>query len=335
MSQVVVGLVTYNSIQDLPDCIKAVRAQTFPHLRLFVIDNASADGSPDWVKRNVPEATLLCCDRNLGYGRAHNQILGLCQLGAGDFYLTLNPDVRIHPDYITELRDGLVVEGAGWGTGKLKWIETTRQGDHRLYSVGHGLRRDGYFFNIGYGIPDRGQFETCREVFGAPGAAALYARPLIESISHNGAFFDEDFFLYGEDTDVDWRAHHAGWRCVYVPSAIADHRGSNPGEGQRVEAIVNRYLSVFKNARVLDLLGYNLPVMMMHVAFRLVASPRLGFRMGLQLAATGPRMLAKRPTTMMSRKGLKAWFAWSREQETGQPLAWKDRLNAWIAVARG
>ena len=180
----------------------------------------------------------------------------------------------MHTEYVAELRRGLVAERRGLGNRETEIAGLAGEGPPRLYSVGHGLRRDGYFFNIGFGLPDRGQFETRRQVFGAPGAAALYAQPMIESISHNGAFFDEDFFLYGEDTDVDWRAHHAGWRCVYVPSAIADHRGSDPAEYLRVEAVANRYLSVLKNAQTGSLAGHNLPVMMLHVAFRLVFSPR-------------------------------------------------------------
>ncbi len=311
MSRIAVGLVTYNSLQDLPGCIEALRAQTYPDLTLFVADNASTDGSMEWIEGHLPEATLIRLADNIGYGRAHNQILELCQLGAEDFYLTLNPDVRMRPEYIAELRDGLVAEGAGWGTGKLKWIETTGEGVDRLYSVGHGLCRDGYFFNIGHGVPDRGQFETRREVFGAPGAAALYAQPLIKSISHGNTFFDEDFFLYGEDTDVDWRAHHADWRCVYVPSAIADHRGSNPSASLKVEAVANRYLSVLKNAGMGSLVGYNFPVIALHSALRLMLSPRLGLFMIRRLLKLGPKMFAKRPSTVMPGREINSWFAWS------------------------
>ena len=64
------------------------------------------------------------------------------------------------------------------------------------------------------------QFEF---VFGATAAAALYRREMIEDISIDGEFFDNDFFAYREDADVAWRAQLLGWQCVYTPQALAYH----------------------------------------------------------------------------------------------------------------
>ena len=56
-------------------------------------------------------------------------------------------------------------------------------------------------------------------VFGACGAAVLYRRRMLDEIG----FLDEDFFLYDEDTDLNFRAQLAGWKCIYVPTAVAYH----------------------------------------------------------------------------------------------------------------
>ncbi len=326
---VVVGLVTYNSMPDLPDCIATVRAQTEPEMRLVVFDNASGDGSADWVERKVPGATLLRSGQNLGYGRAHNQILKRCDLRPRDYYLALNPDVRLDRAYVAELKKGLVAGGAGWGTGKLRLPHGSGESLPRLYSVGHGLRRDGYFFNIGYGLPDEGHFEEAREVFGAPGAAALYAQPLIDSVSDEDAFFDEDFFMYGEDTDIDWRARRKGWLCMYVPSATASHGGGLPTEALRIEAVANRYLGVLKNAPTRTLLAYNLPIIGLHVGFRLAMSPSEGFRLALRLAWKAPKMLARRRLGVLSSAEFDRWVAWSLDQLSSDPVSLVDRLRAW------
>jgi GT2 family glycosyltransferase len=62
-------------------------------------------------------------------------------------------------------------------------------------------------------------FDAPEPVFGACGAAVLYRRRMLDEIG----FLDEDFFLYNEDTDLNFRARLAGWKCIYVASAIAYH----------------------------------------------------------------------------------------------------------------
>jgi GT2 family glycosyltransferase len=70
---------------------------------------------------------------------------------------------------------------------------------------------------------DQGQYDQCAYVFGATGAAALYRRKMIEDVSINQEFFDEDFFAFREDADLSWRAQLMGWKCLYVPAAVAWH----------------------------------------------------------------------------------------------------------------
>jgi GT2 family glycosyltransferase len=162
----------------------------------------------------------------------------------------------------------------------------------------------------------------------------MYAKPLVDSLAAEGEFFDEDIFLYGEDTDVDWRAHHRGWRCVYVPTAVAYHRGSHADESLKVDAIAHRYLGVLKNARASDLLSYNLPLMALHVGFRLMVSPRQGLRLAQRLFRLGPRMLAKRSPQGMTRGQIGEWLAWSQMQETAEPMSWGGRLGSWRVRAK-
>lgn len=68
-----------------------------------------------------------------------------------------------------------------------------------------------------------GHYERQEYVFGASAAAALYRRDMIADISVNGEFFDPDFFMYREDANVAWRAQLMGWKCLYVPYAVAYH----------------------------------------------------------------------------------------------------------------
>ena len=89
---------------------------------------------------------------------------------------------------------------------------------HTLNSTGDGLTSAGVGFNRGLGAP-AAEFNVPQPVSGACRAAVLYRRRMLDEIG----FLDEDFFLYDEDTDLNFRAQLAGWKCVYVPTAVAYH----------------------------------------------------------------------------------------------------------------
>jgi GT2 family glycosyltransferase len=240
--RVYVGIVTYNSHTDLPHCLYGLAIQTYPNIYTLILDNVSTDQTVNWLREQASHIPLILNDKNVGFARAHNKIIARCTPALHEFYMPLNPDVKLTSEYIANLVTLLQQTKAGWGTGKLLLPDETDFHLNMLYSAGHGLRRGGYAFNIGYMLPDDGQFDTEREVFGAPGAAPLYSGQLIAAVAPDGNLFDPDMFMYGEDTDLDWRARRQGWRCWYTPKAVAYHRGSYPGSVQRDGALVNRYL---------------------------------------------------------------------------------------------
>ncbi|MFN8450428.1 MAG: glycosyltransferase family 2 protein [Anaerolineae bacterium] len=311
------GLVTYNSRDDLPGCLAGLRAQTMP-VTIIALDNASSDGSADWLRANAPEVRLIVSGENLGYGRGHNAIIRSAALQAGDYYLALNPDAALAPDYVARLVETLAARlDAGWATGKLLMDDPPR-----IYSAGHGLLRSGFAFNIGYGLPDDARFAESREVFGAPGAAVVYKAELIRDLSADGDFFDPAMFLYAEDSDVDWRARRQGWRCWYVAEAVAHHRGGVANSEMRIMAVSNRYLSVLKNATTYDLIAYNVPYMIAHCAVRLLITPRLGVHLAAHILRGAPAALRRRRPARIEAGTLHEWFAWSAQQ----PVRQRSRL---------
>lgn len=319
---VVVGIVLYNSLSNLPSCLDALRKQTWRNIRIVALDNASSDETVAWVKTCAPDIELLRSAINLGFARGHNLLIKHT-FGQFAYYLALNPDTTLSANYIETLV--LYVEEQaqiGWATGKLLLDA------HNLYSVGHALCRDGYAINIGYGMPDTGQWQAPREVFGAPGAAALLRASLIADLGF--PVFDEAMFLYNEDVDLDWRAQRLGWRCAYVPDAVALHRGSDAPPHLRVEALANRYLSVIKNAYWLDLLTYNAPLIVLHVLVRLVLTPRTGVQLFAKLFRFAPRALSMRRESNVSWRRLKALYRWSHAQPTGQPHTIRDRIRSFL-----
>lgn len=333
---VYIGIVTYNSRADLPACAAGVRAQEWPDLHVTVLDNLSSDGSAEWVREHWPEAVCLMSAENLGYGRGHNRILESLSLQPGDFYLTLNPDAELTPTYISTLVEAIGSrERIGWATGKLM-LKPSDPAAPRVYSAGHALFRSGFAFNIGHNLPDAPIFCDSREVFGAPGAAALYTAALIREVSVSGQFFDPAIFLYCEDTDVDWRAQRRGWTCWFAADAIAYHRGSTPRGALKIKAIGNRYVSVLKNALLIDLLTFNLPYMLAHGLARLIVTPQAGAHLIMTVLPRLPYAIRQRERLRDRAliRRLRGWYRWAAGQPSAQrsgPQRLRDALRTgWL-----
>jgi GT2 family glycosyltransferase len=102
---------------------------------------------------------------------------------------------------------------------------------------------------------DGGQYDRVQYVFGASGAAAMFRRDFIEAVSVQGEFFDEEFFAFREDGDLAWRAQLMGWKCLYMPAAVAWHvRRVTPERRRDLPLVINwhsaknRFLMRGKNA---------------------------------------------------------------------------------------
>jgi GT2 family glycosyltransferase len=122
-------------------------------------------------------------------------------------------------------------------------------------------------FDRGSGEPDAGAYEHFEFVFGVTGAAALYRREMIEDVSVDGEFFDQEFFAYREDADLAWRAQLLGWKCLYVSTAVAYHvRKVLPTNRKSLSAdinmhsVKNRFLMRIKNVDAGLYLRHFLPI---------------------------------------------------------------------------
>ncbi len=179
------------------------------------------------------ERVLL--DDNTGFSAAHN--LAILRSRA-PFYLALNPDVFLFPDFVEHLVDAMDGDSqVGSASGKLLLA-----GDQtRIDSTGIYLVPAQRHFDRGQGEADVGQYDTPDFVFGASAAAALYRRAMLEDVAVEGEVFDEDFFAYREDADLAWRAQLFGWRARYVPAARALHqRRVRPDARAETPAAINR-----------------------------------------------------------------------------------------------
>ncbi len=261
MKTVSVHIVTYNSSEHIDDCLEAILSQSYPIERIVVIDNASKDTSLTKLAKWSEHCIIIRNSTNNGFAGGHNQAIRMTDT---DYCLILNPDVVLEPDYVLNTVKSLNNHSqAGSATGKLLF----RADPSHIDSTGLVINRARRAFDRG-AHQTSDHFKHTEEVFGVSGAAAMYAREMINDISLNGEFFDEDFFAYKEDVDVAWRAQLLGWKAYYEPSAIAYHeRGwkeggrSNKPLFVRRLSYINRYKMMVKNDQISMVLKHILPLL--------------------------------------------------------------------------
>ena len=240
MPSVAVTIVTYNSAGYIKHCLESVFAQQGVTLEVVVVDNASADDTLERLKRYEGRLQLIRNLENRGFAPAQNQAI---RETCADWVLTLNPDAFLEPDFARRLIEAAEPRPkVGMVCGKLLRLapDGRRRIPQLLDSTGIYFTPTLRHFDRGSNEPDKGQYEQIEYVFGATAAAALYRRAMIDDISMDGEFFDDDFFAYREDADLAWRAQLAGWRCLYVPQAVGWHvRSVLPENRRELPALIN------------------------------------------------------------------------------------------------
>lgn len=237
---VAVVIPSWNSLGLLPRCLSSLRDQG-TELEVLVVDNGSSDGTVAYLEQEgVPHVAL---PENRGFAAAVN--LGAARTTA-PAVLVLNADTVLEPGAVGTLLDALEAdEKLGGVQPRLLQLEESGETDTtahrfhpsrpyrglnagndaegaRLYSAGQRLSRDGRAFEMGAGEAQLPRYLQAREVFGVCGAACLLRRELFDQLGG----YDERYFAFYEDVDLNVRARIAGWRFGYVPAAVVWHLGN-------------------------------------------------------------------------------------------------------------
>jgi GT2 family glycosyltransferase len=224
---VAVIVVNWNGRAYLEQCLAALRAQTYPAVEIVLVDNASSDDSVAFVKTTFPEVTVIQLDHNAGFAAGNNAGIRATH---SDYVALINTDAYAEPEWLAKSIE--VAErqpDAGSIAAKLLFAHDPTI----INACGLALDWAGFCWEWRGGQLDQPADTTIEEIFGPSGAAALYRRTMLEEIG----LLDEDFFMYAEDADLNWRAQRAGWKCVYVPTARVRHVASASSiEGSRFKA---------------------------------------------------------------------------------------------------
>ncbi|MBP7216415.1 MAG: glycosyltransferase [Candidatus Omnitrophica bacterium] len=243
-------LVHWNSHNFIDAFLDSLRLQTYQDTELIVFDNGSTDGSLKRIMSKCPVALILRNSENIGFAKAVNHALAR---SSGEYVFVTNPDIIIEPDFLSEMVNVLRFnQDCGSVAGKIyKLKDGLRTAEADCFS--HFMWQDRRAMHLSQKNldPSAQMYHETRLCFGAPACAAMYRRAMLEDIRIGQEVFDEDFFAYWEDVDVDWRALLRGWQSVYTPRAVGYHarEGSGLKKQRKVAAgfLANKFLLLIKN----------------------------------------------------------------------------------------
>lgn len=209
-------ILNWNGLELLADCLGSLTRQRFRDFEVILVDNGSSDGSAAWVRAEFPDVRLVALATNTGFCGGNNA--GYRE-STGELLLLLNNDAELHEDFLAEM-SAAADRDPDFGM----FAANVRMFDRRgvFDSTGLLVYPDGICRSRGWLEEDKGQYDSADEVLCPNGCAAVYRRAMIEEVG----LFDEAYFAYLEDLDLGLRGQLRGWRCRYVPPALAYHKKS-------------------------------------------------------------------------------------------------------------
>ncbi|ORJ59119.1 glycosyltransferase family 2 protein [Geothermobacter hydrogeniphilus] len=204
-------IVNLNGISLIKECLKSIYCQTYDNYEVIVVDNASDDGSVSWICEHYPDVEIVQLNANHGFAGGNNRGLPFC---SGDYIALVNNDVVLEKEWL----ENVLIPVESDSSVGLVSSRIFVKGTDRIDSIGDRISTAFTGMKLAEGLSGW-SFNEPLPVHGVCAAAALYRKSMIDEIG----FFDDNLFLNYEDTDLNFRAWLNGWKCRYVPEAIAYH----------------------------------------------------------------------------------------------------------------
>lgn len=243
-----VVIVNYNVRHFLVECLESFyRSKTDGlSIEVFVVDNASIDGSVEVVQSQYPDVKLIANTDNVGFSTANNQAI---RVAAGEYILLLNPDTVLEEDTLRICYDYMaahsqvgalgvkMIDGAGTFLPESKRALPTAWNSFTKLAGLSSLFPSSRLFN-GYALGHLSKDERHRiEVL--CGAFMFMPKQVLDEVG----LLDERFFMYGEDIDLSYRIVKGGYEVHYIPdTTIIHYKGESTKKGSL------NYVKTFYNA---------------------------------------------------------------------------------------
>jgi GT2 family glycosyltransferase len=214
-------IVTYNGQNHLQRCLSSVFNNLESSYEVIVVDNHSSDHTVIDIKKSFRKfknkLTILELDNNYGPAYARNRGVAVAK---GQLLAFLDNDTEVDKNWlITTKNTFLKNPKVGCIQAKLLLLSDKKKFDY----AGDYLNQYGLLTHRAtYGDQDFGQFNKQTTIFAAKSAGMFIRKKVFDQIGG----FDEDYFIYMEETDLCWRSWLAGYECLYLPTSIVYHEFS-------------------------------------------------------------------------------------------------------------
>jgi GT2 family glycosyltransferase len=249
ITEVSVVVVNWNTQDILRDCLRSIYEQCGEiDLEVIVIDNASTDGSVEMVKKDFPQVTLIENSKNRGFAAANNQGIDISK---GRYVLLLNSDTVVLDNAIakTAAFADSHPEAAVVGCRVLNPDRTLQPTCFMFPSILNMLLSSTYLYKL---FPKNKFFgrermtwwnrNDIREVDVVTGCFMLVRQDAIKKVGS----MDEQFFMYGEETDWCYRFKQAGWKILFAPCAEIIHLGGQSAQKRATTMVVQLRKSILQ-----------------------------------------------------------------------------------------
>jgi len=219
---VAIILLTYNSLPQLEEFLPIVVANSPKYASIYIIDNASEDGSHDFVTQQYSDIKWIQHKKNYGFAAGYDH--GLREVEE-EYWVLLNADVEVTPNWLAPLISRLESnESIAVVQPKIKAQQKRNHFEHAGASGGF-IDRFGYTFCRGRIFDktevDTGQYEEPIPCFWASGACMAIKK----SVYYEVGGFDHRFFMHMEEIDLCWRIQRMGYEIFCEPSSTIYHVG--------------------------------------------------------------------------------------------------------------
>lgn len=218
-------ILNWNGKRYLKKCLDSVLKQNYNNFEIILVDNASTDGSIEFIKKGyrneitLKKIKLILNSRNYGFAEGNN--IGIAH-AHGRYLVFLNQDTYVDKNWLINLVS-YAQKNKKLGICGPKILDYDNP--KIIQSKGSELDFLGTPYHRGFNEIDKNMPEDPKIVSFICGAAFLVKREVLNKLSY---CFDPSYFAYFEEVDLCWRAKLLGYECVYVPSAVIYHKGKGP-----------------------------------------------------------------------------------------------------------
>jgi GT2 family glycosyltransferase len=214
--------VNYNGLKYLKNLYDSLYKLDYPMVELVMVDNASTDGSVDFMKIHYPEVLVIQNSHNYMFARGNNEGI---KVARGEIIGLVNNDVEVAADFLNPIVKAFR-ELSELAACQPKVRDLTKPGLFEYAGAAGGfIDRYGYPFMRGRLFftmeEDQGQYDKPLEIFWSTGACFFIRRSVINEIG----LLDEDFVMHMEEIDLCWRMHLVGHKIFCIPASLVFHKG--------------------------------------------------------------------------------------------------------------